>query len=98
MFFHEAKKADIPVGMSGASWLHHFGSITQSAMKQERGLSEKKGLGCRYNYRLLHQSWLDRKLNKIRRIRQQKLWCEQEIAEFGISMHGIRNNGGFSWE
>ena len=98
MFFHEAEKAGIPVGMTGASWLHHYGSITQSAMKQERGLSAKEGLGYRYNYRLLQQSWLDRKLNKFRKIRQQKKWCEQEIAKFGISMHGIRKNGDFSWE
>ncbi len=97
MFFHEVDKAGIRIGMTGGSWLHHYGSITQSAMKQERGLSEKDGLGYRYNYRLLQQSWLDRKLKKIRRIRQQKLWCEQEIAQFGMSMHGIRERGGFSW-
>jgi len=98
MFFHEVDKAGIAIGMTGGSWLHHFGSITQSAMKQERGLSEKDGLGYRYNYRLLQQSWLERKLKKITRIRQQKLWREQELAQFGMSMHGIRENGGFSWE
>lgn len=98
MFFHEVSKAGIPIGMTGGSWLHHYGSITQSAMKQERNLSEKDGLGYRYNYRLLQQSWLERKLKKITRIRQQKLWREQELAQFGMSMHGIRENGGFSWE
>jgi hypothetical protein len=98
MFFHEADKAGIAIGMTGGSWLHHYGSITQSAMKQERGLSEKDGLGYRYNYRLLQQSWLERKLKKIRRIRQQKLWREQELTQFGMSMHGIRENGSFSWE
>jgi GT2 family glycosyltransferase len=98
MFFHEADKAGIPIGMTGSSWLHHYGSITQSAMKQERGLSEKDGLGYRYNYRLLQQSWLERKLKKIKRVRQQKLWREQELTQFGRSMHGIRENGSFSWE
>jgi GT2 family glycosyltransferase len=98
MFFHEADKAGIPIGMTGSSWLHHYGSITQSAMKQERGLSEKDGLGHRYNYRLLQQSWLERKLKKIKRVRQQKLWREQELTQFGRSMHGIRENGSFSWE
>jgi GT2 family glycosyltransferase len=98
MFFHEADKAGIPIGMTGSSWLHHYGSITQSAMKQERGLSEKDGLGYRYNYRLLQQSWLERKLKKIRRVQQQKAWREQELTQFGMSMHGIRENGSFSWE
>ena len=97
LFFNEADKAAIPIGMTGSSWLHHYGSITQSAMKQDRGLSEKDGLGYRYNYRLLKQSWLDRKLKKIKRMRQQKSWCEQELAQFGMSMHGIRENGDFSW-
>jgi GT2 family glycosyltransferase len=37
LFFHELEKARIPMGMTGASWLHHYGSVTQTAMKQERG-------------------------------------------------------------
>lgn len=45
MFFHEVDRAGISIGMTGRSWLHHFGSITVSAMKQERGLSKKDGLG-----------------------------------------------------
>jgi len=97
MFFHEADKAGIPIGMTGRSWLHHYGSITQTAMKQERGLSQKEGLGNRYNYRLLQQSWLERKLKKARKLSQKKAWRRDELAQFGISMHGIRNNGGFSW-
>jgi GT2 family glycosyltransferase len=98
MFFHELDKAGIKTAITGASWLHHYGSITQSAMKQERGLKQKDNLGYRYNYRLLKQSWLERKLNKIKRIRQEKVWCQQETAEFGASMHGLRKNGQFVWQ
>lgn len=98
MFFHECAKAGIPVGMTGASWLHHFGSITQTAMKQERGLSEKDGLAYRYNYRLLQQSWLERKLKKMQRIRQKNAWCTDEVSRFGMSMHGLRKNGEFIWK
>ena len=97
MFFHEVDKAGIPIGMTGRSWLHHYGSITVSAMKQERGLSKKEGLGNRYNYRLLQQSWLERKLKKIRKLRQTQVWCEEEMRQFGMSMHGGRENGRFSW-
>ncbi len=98
MFFHEADQACIPVGMTGRSWLHHYGSITQTAMKQERGLSEKDSLGSRHNYRFLKQSWLERKLKKMNKIRQKKAWCAQELTHFGMSMHGIRKNGEFSWQ
>lgn len=97
LFFHEAEQAGIPMGITGASWLHHFGSITVNAIKQEQGLKNKEGLGARRNYRLLNQSWLDRKLRKARMIRQKRAWRDQEVAEFGMSMHGLRQNGAFRW-
>lgn len=98
MFFHEAEKAGIPCAITGASWLHHYGSVTQTAMKQERGLSAKQGLGYRYNYRLLKQSWLERKFNKLRRVRQAKQWRDDELAHFDMTMHGTRIDGGFAWQ
>jgi GT2 family glycosyltransferase len=97
LFFHTAEKAGIPMGTTGSSWLHHYGSITQKAMKQERGLSEKDGLGYRYNYRLLQQNWLERKLKKIRRVKQQKRWQQQEVSQYGMSLHGLRKNRDFEW-
>lgn len=98
LFFHEAEKAGIAMGMTGASWLHHYGSVTQTAMKQERGLSQKDDLAYRYNYRLLKQGWLERKLKKIQRKRREKEWSQQEIARYGMSMHGVRVDNDFSWQ
>nr|WP_116608579.1 glycosyltransferase [uncultured Albidiferax sp.] len=97
LFFHELEKARIPIGMTGASWLHHYGSVTQSAMKQERGLAEHDGLGYRYNYKLLNQSWLTRKLAKSRRLAQQKVWQKEELAAHAMTIHGLRENGQFRW-
>lgn len=97
LFFHTAKKAGIAMGTTGSSWLHHYGSITQKAMKQERGLSQKAGLGYRYNYRLLQQSWLERKLTKMRRVKQQQAWKQQELERYGMTMHGLREHGDFVW-
>jgi GT2 family glycosyltransferase len=98
MFFNELAKAKIATGMTGASWLHHFGSITQTAMKKERGLSQKDGLAYRYNYRLLKQSWLTRKLNKIRRNNQSKIWRNNEFAQHNMSIYGTRAHGKFDWK
>jgi hypothetical protein len=98
LFFHEIDKANIPTGITGAAWLHHYGSMTQKAMKQERGLSEKDGLGYKYNYRLLQQSFLTRKLKKMKILRQEKLWRNQEISQYGMSLSGIRANGAFVWK
>ena len=97
MFFHAARRAAIPMAMTGASWLHHFGSITQTEMKRERGLSGKQGLGDRRNYRLLKQSWLARKLQKRRQLANLEAWRAQELREFGMTMHGVRDNGQFKW-
>ena len=97
LFFNEADKSGIDTVMTGASWLHHYGSITQTAMKLERGLKQKDGLGYRYNYKLLNQSWLTRKINKTKRKHQEKIWRDDEVAKYGISIHGLRENGEFRW-
>jgi len=97
LFFHEARHAGIRMGTTGASWLHHFGSITQSAMKRERGLKERDDLGLPNNDRLLHQSWLERKINKFQNKRQLKTWREQEIMKYGMSLWGQSSGGQLTW-
>ena len=97
IFFNELEKANIATAMTGASWLHHYGSMTLSAMKKERGLAEKSGLGDRKSYRALHQSWLTRKTRKFKRNQMLRSWREQEMASFGMSMNGLRKNQEFEW-
>ena len=97
LFFHELKKAGIQTAITGSSWLHHFGSITQTAMKLERGLSQKDGLANRYNYKLLNQSWLARKLNKHKTKRHQIDCSQAELREYGMTVHGLRENHEFVW-
>ena len=97
IFFNELDKANIATATTSSSWLHHYGSITQSAMKKERGLLDKEGLAYRYNSSLLKQNWFKRKINKIVKKRQQRQWIKYEVGEFGLSLHGIRNNHQFEW-
>ena len=97
LFFHNVEQARIPTAIVGASWLHHFGSITVSAIKQERGLSQKQGLGARNNSRLLGKGLLRRKLDKLRRVRQEREWSAAELARFGMTLHGERRDGRFVW-
>lgn len=97
LFFHALEQAGIPTAMVGASWLHHFGSITVSALRQERSLSGKEGLGARNNYRLLGKSLLRRKWDRYQRARLEESWREQELARYGMTLHGERRDGGFSW-
>ncbi len=72
-------------------------SKIQTAMKQERGLAQKDGLGYRYNYKLLNQSWFTRKLNKMARNKQLRQWRDAELSVYGMSIHGLRENGAFRW-
>jgi GT2 family glycosyltransferase len=97
LFFHELNKAGIQTAITGASWLHHYGSITQTAMKLERGLNQKDGLGYRYNYKLLQQSWLTRKLAKFASKKQTALARKAEVEQYGMSVHGLRQDGQFVW-
>lgn len=97
IFFNNAEKSKICMAMSGSSWIHHYGSITQTLMKQERGLINNKNLGYRYNYKLLNQSWMKRKLAKIQRESNKKKWRENEVKKFGMSLHGLRKDSEFIW-
>jgi GT2 family glycosyltransferase len=98
LFFNDLEKADIPMGMVGASWLHHYGSITQSAIKRERGLRQTDGLSARRAYRLLEQSMLQRKWRKLVRSKAQSRWRAQELARYGMTLHAHREDGRFVWQ
>lgn len=98
LFFHHATKAGIIGGLTGKVWLHHYGSITQTAMKLERGLKTKDRLGIRTNYKLLNQTWFQRKWRKFKKTRQSKQWRSSELTKYGMTVHGIRNGGAFEWK
>jgi GT2 family glycosyltransferase len=97
VFFHELDEAGIACGLTGASWLHHFGSITLSALKRERGLRQNQGLSARDAYRVLGQTFVERKMGRWRRRRQERAWRDEELARFGMTLHGERENGQFHW-
>lgn len=97
LFFHELEKANIPCAISGAAWLHHYGSVTLTAMKKELGLSAKQGLSSRHNYRLLKQSWLKRKLNKFKQVNKAKFWRNTELSLYDMTLHGTRTDKQFIW-
>jgi glycosyltransferase involved in cell wall biosynthesis len=97
VFFHELDKAGIACGIVGASWLHHFGSITLSALKRERGLKQDQGLSARRAYRTLGQSFFERKWKRFQTKSQNRAWRDTELATHGLSLHGERINGQFVW-
>lgn len=97
LFFAAADRAGIRSAIVGESWIHHFGSVTQTAMKLERNLSAREPLGAPNNSRLLNESWLHRKFKKWSKRRLQRQLRDIEYAESGMSLHGIREQGLFRW-
>ena len=90
LFFNELESKGIPTAITGASWIHHYGSVTQTELKKERGISRKDGLGHRENFKLLGKSWLDRKISKLQRTQRRLANENTEIRNLGISLHGTK--------
>jgi GT2 family glycosyltransferase len=82
----------VPVGTVGAALIHHFGSITQKAIKEATGA---KDLGDRHHfYAKLGMGWWQRRRFKSSRRTDAMKWSAQERAAFGgHSMHMLRDGG-----
>lgn len=92
-FFLRCQAAGMLIGTVGCVFLHHYGSITQKAMKAESGL---KSLGQRkIFYRKVGMGWLRRKIWKITSKREQKIFSKKELTTFGLTLHMIRH--GKAW-
>jgi hypothetical protein len=66
-------------------------------MKRERGLKENADLGERYNHRLLNQSWLARKLDKINTKQLLKQARETELSAYGATVWGDSFGDALAW-
>ena len=97
IFFNDLQQHQTPRGITGATWLHHFGSVTQSLMKQEKGLQSNDVLVKHNDRALLQQSWLQRKLWRHDRKLKEKFWRQQELDQHGMTLHGERLGGAFAW-
>jgi GT2 family glycosyltransferase len=98
IFFQRALEAGLKTGTTADSWLHHFGMTTQKALKFEMNLDQRDSLGNRNLMRFyMAQSWISRKLTRYRRrtlLRDSRM---NELALFGMTVHVLNHDGGFSW-
>ncbi len=98
MWGHEDKeylvrclRAGIPVGTVGGAVFHHFGSITQQAMKREQNI--KKLGDHRHAYRRMGMGWWARRQFKRDQRRKTAQWAADEGARTGVSLHMLREAG-----
>jgi len=97
LFFRAAELAGIKMITTGSSWVHHYGSVTQKLLKEELGIHSSQGLGDRYNYRLLGDSWFTRKRRKAAKLKRLSEYRSQEVSLHDMSIHGLRKSGKFEW-
>jgi N-acetylglucosaminyl-diphospho-decaprenol L-rhamnosyltransferase len=97
IFFHDLKKTKLQSAIAGSVWLHHFGSVTQKDMKRKMGKSEKDDLVNVNDRYLLQQGWIERKLAKFNAKKRSAAWRAEELATYGMTLHGERHNQSFTW-
>ncbi len=98
IFFRRAYEAGVKTGTVAASWLHHYGMTTQKALKLEKKLDAKDSLGNRNLMKLyMNQTWLDRKMGKIKRKKYIDAAKSKELQQFGMTVHGLNFNDAAHW-
>jgi GT2 family glycosyltransferase len=97
LFYNEIRKHKVKHATTGSVWIHHFGQVTQEHMKMVLGIQPKDVLVKVNDRKLYQQSWLERKLYRYRLKQSLRAWREQELAQFGQTLHGYRANQAFIW-
>jgi glycosyltransferase involved in cell wall biosynthesis len=97
LFFRDLDRHNISRTTIGSSWIHHFGSITQKAMKSERGLTGRQPLGDHLDPELRNESWFRRKMRKWRETRRLKTLQNYELSKYGMTLLGVRKDGETTW-
>lgn len=96
LFFNDVREAGLRMGTVGAAWLHHYGSVTQKAMKFERMSNRDLGDHALMK-KMLGQNFLVRKFRKFQRKRASRQMAASELAQFGMTLRGERLPGETRW-
>jgi hypothetical protein len=66
-------------------------------MKMVLGIQSQDVLIKVNDRKLYGQSWLERKLYRNNLKRSHLAWREQELRDYGMTLHGARDNNAFVW-
>ena len=95
-FLFRCRRAGLKVGTVGAAVLHHFGMVTQDAMKKEQGV--RKFGDHRYFYAKVGLNWWGRQKHKFARKSRAAAWARDEQAAHGMTLHMQRRNGAWVYQ
>jgi N-acetylglucosaminyl-diphospho-decaprenol L-rhamnosyltransferase len=96
-FFRRCRRNGFRLALTGRSFLHHFGSMTQKAIKA--GLKQPKAsLGDRAYYRKKYGlTWFKRQQSRWNSRLAGAKWRLSERARFGCTLISRREGGVFIW-
>ena len=92
-FFRRARAAGLKLAITGRSFYHHYGSVTQKSMKAEMK-KPNFSLGDREYYRkLTGQTWAKRKAAQLKHAVRKFWWKNTEYLRHGYTLHAKRIDG-----
>lgn len=96
-FFRRSRQAGFRLATTGRSFLHHFGSVTQKAIKA--GMHKPRGsLGDRAYYRQKYRlTWLKRRRWRLQNQFLNAWWRTRERLRFHCTLVSDRQDGAFLW-
>ena len=92
-FFRRVRRGGFRLAVTGAAFLHHFGSVTQKDVRS-RLSQPQKGLGDREYYRKkTGQTWPKRKWTQMKNNLRNKWWKTTEQLRYGHTLHEKQAGG-----
>lgn len=96
-FFRRSRQTGYRLATTGRSFLHHFGSVTQKAIKAGMN-TPRASLGDRAYYRQKYQlTWLKRHRWRLQNQILNTWWRTTEHFRFHCTLVSDRQNGSFLW-
>jgi N-acetylglucosaminyl-diphospho-decaprenol L-rhamnosyltransferase len=90
-FFWRAQKAGFKTAVTGCAYIHHFGSVTQKALKAERGSTRAETVG--YFRQKWNIGWTQRRWMQIRRKTAGNWRKISERLRYGHTLVELRTAG-----
>jgi N-acetylglucosaminyl-diphospho-decaprenol L-rhamnosyltransferase len=85
-FFRRAQAAGFKLGTTGRSFIHHFGSITQNCIREDKAVRPYEAENRAYYRKKWKLHWFARRLEKFRQKSKTASWRARELREYGHSL------------
>jgi GT2 family glycosyltransferase len=85
-FFERARQAGFKLGSTGRSFIHHFGSVTQKAIRLKNSCGEYEQENRIYFRKKWRLSQIQRWISRFKRKTRAALWSLRERRQFGHTL------------